>query len=122
MHAMTTHADKRCRQRGLADEQILLVLEHGTAIRTAGALFYFMAGKDIPRHIPSSMKERIAGITLVVDPESNELLTAYKNRHALKAIRKKVRYDNAAAFRERRSLSASMPEVNSTIQSSQVPS
>ncbi len=101
MLAFTTHAHRRLQQRGLTPEFAALVMDHGTAVNTAGALFYFMSKKDLPWNIPNTVKERIAGITLVVDPGSHDVLTVYKNQHAMKQIRKKCRYDRYSAHRRR---------------------
>jgi hypothetical protein len=100
MHEFTIHANRRLQQRGLSFDLANIVLDHGTAINTAGALFYFMSNKDVPNYFPISVKERIIGMTLVVNPESNDVMTVYKNRHALKDIRKKERYNRNSYFHD----------------------
>ena len=94
MFTITEHAQIRQQNRGVADEHISMVLRYGTEINAAGAIFYFMGNNSIPDNIPSSLKERLAGITIVCHRETGDVLTVYKNKEGLKLLRKKVKYNN----------------------------
>lgn len=100
MLEFTSHAHRRLQQRGMTYEYASLVMEYGTAVNTAGAVFYFMSKKDIPQNLPGTIKDRILGITLVVNPENNDVMTVYKNQNAMKSIRKKPRYDRYSTYRK----------------------
>jgi hypothetical protein len=74
-----------------------LVLKHGTRVHNGGALFVFMRGKDIPGQVSPGERARLEGITLVMVPEQGTVITAYKNRQALKVIKRKQKRHIAQA-------------------------
>jgi len=89
MVPLTNHAEVRCQQRGFSERHLELVLDYGTRINNGGAIFCFMADKDIPCHISPVMREKVKGITLILDLNESEIITAYRNRGALHDIKRK---------------------------------
>ena len=88
---LTNHALKRINQRGISNRELELALEFGCIIHNAGAKFVFVRKKDIPKDLPGSIAEKIEGIVIVMNPFDGTILTVYKNRNALKNIKRKIR-------------------------------
>ena len=93
MIAYTSHANDRMQQRGLRPSLVDLILENGRPTHAAGAVFYFVGTKDVPDHLPASLKERLIGGTVVVSRETGDVITVYRNRFGNRRIRRKPRYD-----------------------------
>jgi len=90
----TNHALKRMGMRRVNMELIELALEFGIKIHNGGAKFVFVRRKDIPDEIPAKIAEKIEGLVIILNPVDDTIITVYKNRGALKEIKKKVkRYD-----------------------------
>ena len=88
---LSRHAEVRCRQRGISTSAMELVLDFGSRIYSGGALFCFMADKDMPGQIPPQVQERLRGITLILNLQNYEVMTVYRNRKALREIKRKDR-------------------------------
>jgi hypothetical protein len=86
---MTAHAGQRLGQRGISEEELQLVLTYGTKVHNAGALFVFMRRRDIPRTLSPHSQDHLEGLTIVLDPLGEEVITAYRNRRALREIKRK---------------------------------
>ena len=95
----TFHALNRQVQRNLSDDDIGFVLAHGRRVHNAGALHVFLARRDIPTNKTVAQRYgRLEGTVLVLHGTNDEwtLITAYRNRHGLKAVRAKRKYDRQA--------------------------
>ena len=92
MMNISKHAEIRSQQRGICEEQLEIVLDYGTRIYNGGALFCFMSAKDVPGHLSGNVKEHVQGITLIINPGTEDIVTVYKNKQALKAIKRKMKY------------------------------
>jgi hypothetical protein len=86
---MTAHAQQRAGQRRIPEENLHLVLKYGTRVHKAGALFVFMRKRDIPPVLSIRSQDRLEGLTVVMDPLGEEVITAYRNRKALRDIKRK---------------------------------
>ena len=63
-----------------------------------GAVFYFLAKRDIPRQdLVDTSKARLEGSVVMFDKEEKEIITVYRNRRAYKEIRRKAKYYRPAA-------------------------
>jgi hypothetical protein len=86
----TQHAATRSAQRGLSDDEIEYVYQFASRYRRGGATIYFLRRRDVP--LPDRRRDfanRLVGTTLVCDPDSYRLLTAWRNRRSgLKRIRR----------------------------------
>ena len=92
----TAHAISRQAQRNLSAEDIEFVVAYGRRIHCAGAVHIFLGGRDIPGERAIAQRfGRLEGTVLVLStvPEAPVVITAYRNRHGLKAIRAKAKYD-----------------------------
>ena len=92
----TVHALNRQAQRNLSDDDVRFVLAHGRRVHNAGALHVFLGGRDIPADKTLAQRYgRLEGTVLVLNCAAGEwtLITAYRNRRGLKAVRAKRKYD-----------------------------
>lgn len=96
----TSHALKRMGMRRFNSALIELALKYGTKVYNGAAKFVFVRKKDIPKDMPSSIAEKIEGLVIIMNPVNDTIITVYKNRNALRDIKKKVkRYDKGGSCR-----------------------
>jgi hypothetical protein len=86
---LTSHAVRRAQQRAICREDIETVVANGTRVHNGGALFVFMGWRDIPVGVAPALRDRLEGITIVMDPVSEDIITAYRNKGALRDIKRK---------------------------------
>lgn len=92
------HAVVRQAQRNMSDADVAFVLEHGRQVRCAGALHVFLGRRDIPADRETQRRfGHLEGTVLVLADDNSQLvlITAYRNREALKEIRAKAKYRRA---------------------------
>lgn len=90
---LSGHAQLRQVQRNYTNNEISYILRHGRMIRRTGICFYFLAAKDVPRDERRlEWVQRLIGSTVLVNAEGSDIITLYKNRHALHDIKKKVKF------------------------------
>ncbi len=88
----TVHARQRMQLRALSEQDVLYVIRHGTRIWSGGMLHYFLRRKDIPGQDQRVDRiRRLEGTTVLVrrGKEGLIVITAYRNRKACRAIRRK---------------------------------
>jgi len=87
---LTAHAQIRGAQRNITPENIDLVLRYGKELHRTGASFIFLGKRDIPEDLRNDDQMRkLEGTVLIISEDSNHLITCYKNRNALREIKKK---------------------------------
>ncbi|NIX02635.1 MAG: DUF4258 domain-containing protein [Phycisphaerae bacterium] len=86
---ITEHAMRRMAQRGFKMADIYLALERGQYIYAHKTLFVFLGRRQLADS--GNLVERLEGLTLVIEPKSNSVLTVYRNRDSLRKIRYKER-------------------------------
>lgn len=92
MDSFADHAQQRCAQRNVSTDVLNFVKQHGRKIRRTGVVFYFLGRRDIPERLRSDDRyARLEGTILLVGADGR-LITAYRNRKAIKAIRRKTKY------------------------------
>ena len=94
---LSNHSHIRVQQRAVSVDAIEIARQHGRRIHTGGAVFCFLGRRDIPDYLPAAQRERLEGLTLVLSPDDETVITAYRNRRALKDIRRKKKYNRQAA-------------------------
>ena len=87
------HALWRMQQRNLSCLDIEYVVNHGHHYWCAGALHCFLGRRDIPeRDLRNSALRRLEGTTVLLEPKQRRIvITVYRNRSALKDIRRKAK-------------------------------
>lgn len=101
--SLTKHAALRIAQRNISLSDLDYVLEHGERIYKTGITMYILRKIDIPPGDGNkSQFTRLEGTVLLVGLSKNgnpEIITAYRNRNALKELRRKGKYDNRWQYR-----------------------
>lgn len=88
---ITKHARQRMAQRHLTEEHLEFVLKYGQVIHNGGAVFVFLGHRNIPDKYQADDKvAKLEGTTLVISHDG-ALITPYKNRDALKTIKRKLK-------------------------------
>jgi len=93
------HAAERAAQRNISQEDMDFVLRYGQEIHRSGAVFIFLGHKDIPESLARKRSvEKLVGTTILISSDEECIITAYKNRKALREIKRKdKRYIQKAA-------------------------
>jgi hypothetical protein len=90
--AYSLHASQRAARRNVVPDAVEYVLAHGRLTYRTGIRFYFLRRRDIP---PADRRHgwcaRLVGTVVLVAP-AGEIITVYRNRRALSAIRRKPKY------------------------------
>lgn len=90
---LTYHAEERMSQRGIRESDLHLAMRHATRIYTGGALILFMRKKDIPDSVRPQLRDKLDGLTVIMEPDTSHIITAYKNKRGLRTIRRKIKRD-----------------------------
>lgn len=86
----TRHAQKRMQQRAIRPQDVEHAALFGQVLYAAGAKFIFVGQRDIPRPLRRELAH-LEGLTLVVAPATDLLLTSYRNRGGLRDIKRKLK-------------------------------
>lgn len=89
----TEHALTRMHQRCLSITDVEYVVLHGQQHRCAGVVHYFLGRCDIPKKDQRNDRlRRLEGTAVLVDSNTRKwVITVYRNRSALKDIRRKAK-------------------------------
>ena len=95
---ITKDAENRASKRGINFEQIKLCIQYGEEIYRTGGLFFFMSNKCLKKlkKIYGAYLSKLEGLVVLTQSSNRSLLvvTVYKDRQAMKMIRKKNKYNN----------------------------
>lgn len=80
------HAVERMAQRNLKPSEVELVIRYGQLIRRTGVEFYFLGKRNIPSNL-RKLASRLIGTTVIF--YNHKVRTAYRNRVAVRQIRRK---------------------------------
>jgi len=106
---LSKHAAVRMAQRNFSPADLEYVLEYGHRIYKTGVTVYILRKRDIPHNDRNKSEiTRLEGtvvLTTFSRDEHLEIITAYRNKSALKAFRCKAKYDNRKRYRTDRNQS-----------------
>jgi hypothetical protein len=102
-YRISSHAARRMAQRNLDLGDLALVLRFGRAEYRAGAKFYFLCARDVPEGMKRAL-EKLVGTTVVI--EGDAISTVYRNRQALRRIKRKLKWQCSSASCRRRDINA----------------
>jgi len=86
---LSTHARRRAIQRNFSEEHVYYIVQHGNRVHKAGAIFYQMRKKDLPREDHSDERKcKLVGSEVVVCRCRRIVLTVYHARDLSKSRRK----------------------------------
>jgi hypothetical protein len=87
----SAHAQQRQGQRNISEEQLRYVLRHGTRLRRTGVEFVVLRRCDIPiADLRDDRWARLQGAVVIIG-DGGTVVTVYRNRAALRCIRKKLK-------------------------------
>ena len=84
----SVHSYQRSSQRGIRTLWIKTVIQQGRVVYRQGYKFFFMTDKELCYYDPE-MQERLRNLVVVLASDSNRVVTCYKNRNAVKRIKRK---------------------------------
>jgi hypothetical protein len=94
---LSDHAEIRMSQRNCSRSDVEYALNHGKRVHSAGVTTFFLGKRDIPQSDQKLSKiSRLEGITVLAKAMENgilQIITVYRNRTAIKAARRKSKYD-----------------------------
>ncbi len=81
-------------QRGIRESEVILAYQHGRRIHFSGRICIFLGKRDIPKELRNSpLAKRAEGTVLLVDfLTESTVITVYRNKRALKRLRRKPKY------------------------------
>jgi len=82
---LTTHSRMRASQRAISKDVIGFILENGIVFYRQGLSFYTLYRKSIR----NELQKKMSNVVLVVNEVSNELVTCYKCKNAIKHLTRK---------------------------------
>ncbi|SOD96430.1 hypothetical protein [Spirosoma fluviale] len=85
----THHSLERASQRSIGKEQLALALAYGETYHKQGLIFYVLGEKKLPAALCRKINAR--NIVVVVNGDSGQILTCYRNPDPHKYIRLKTK-------------------------------
>ncbi len=93
------HALLRMAQRNLSASDVEYTLTNGRECRRGAAIHYTLRGKDIPKPDRRNNEiKRLEGVTVLIAPDDNQIITVYRNKEASKNTRKKMKYNRKKSY------------------------
>ena len=93
---LTNHARSRAAKRGINPDQIKLCIQYGEELYNGGVLFFFMSDKCLKRikKIYGAYLSNMHGLVVLTNNNDKSLVvvTVYKNRNALRDLKRKNKY------------------------------
>lgn len=100
MLEITDHAHKRACQRNFSYDDLLFIVQNGNRTHNAGAIFYTLLNKNIPRTYRSQEAIcKLEGTVVVVCRCNQVIMTVYRARD-LRRNRRKSKYSKSHAQRQ----------------------
>jgi hypothetical protein len=94
-YVFTEHVENRMSKRGISVFDIYYSINYGKKYYRAGAVHFVLRRKDIPVKDQNNQSiQKLEGLTVLLGSKSKEIVTAYINKAAPRAIKKKKKYDN----------------------------
>lgn len=84
------HGQRRSAQSNLCEGDLELVRRYGVLEHRTGVRFYIVGQREVERYRDVEPRlEKLHDVVMIVAPDSFTVITVYRNRHALKQIRRK---------------------------------
>ena len=91
-YGFSNHAKKRLRQRNIWREDVRQAFCYGQVFLCDGILFFALNFDGIPNGKDHILIDELEGIVVLLDPNTKEVITAYRNPNAIPKIERKIRY------------------------------
>jgi len=96
----TNHSRKRASQRGITLESIKLAMFFSESFFKQSEIFHVVKDSLIPENLSEKLKKKIKNLVVIVSGNSNEIITCYRNKGALKTVKVKSKINkNKYRFR-----------------------
>ena len=84
------HGRQRAAQSNLSEDDVDLVRRYGVLEHRTGVRFYFIGRREVERyrHVAPRLA-KLHDIVMIVSQDGDTVITVYRNRQALKHIRRK---------------------------------
>lgn len=87
---LSIHAYVRLSQRSISHNDCMEAILYGRKFHATGVVFHFIGQKELNDCIMlQGDRERLNGLVVITDCSNQEIITTYKNKSALKEIKKK---------------------------------
>jgi len=90
------HARKRCAQRNITEDNVMLAIEHGKLLINAGSYVFFLGKRHIARAGLPQSYYRLEGLTVHASKGADGklcIITVYRHKDGLKRNRRKGKHD-----------------------------
>lgn len=84
----TNHSFKRSAQRGINDNNMAIVILYGEPFYKQGLIYYVLGNDRIPESLLKD-KEKLRNTVVIVDGDSDTIITCYRSKQPYKHIRRK---------------------------------
>jgi hypothetical protein len=92
------HGRQRAAQSNLSGDDVDLVRRYGVLEHRTGVRFYFIGRREVERYRHAAPRlVKLHDIVMIVSQDGDTVITVYRNRHALKHIRRKSKINFRAA-------------------------
>ena len=85
----TSHSYKRANERNIRSENISNVIEYGQAFFKQGLIYYVLGAHNFQNSSIEKRCDKSKNMVVVVDGNSNTILTCYRSKNPFKHIKKK---------------------------------
>ncbi len=90
---ISDHAQKRCAQRNLTQDEVDFIITYGRRVRRTGVIFCQLRRRDLPDDLEGSHPYyRLVGSTVVLSNCGHHVLTAYRDERAFHRDNRKTKY------------------------------
>jgi hypothetical protein len=87
----TNHSNKRASQRGITLESIKIAMFFSESYFKQNVIFHVVKESLLPENISEKIKKRIKNLVVIVSGNSNEIITCYRDKNALRTVKLKVK-------------------------------
>ncbi len=92
------HGSQRVAQSNLSEDDVDLVRRYGVLEHRTGVRFYFIGRREVERYrVVAPRLAKLHDIVMIVSCDDQTVITVYRNRHALKQIKRKSKVNFRAA-------------------------
>lgn len=95
---LSKHGRQRAAQSNLSNDDVDLVRRYGVLEHRTGVRFYFIGRREVERYrFVAPRLAKLHDIVMIVSHNDDTVITVYRNKHALKQIRRKSKVNFRAA-------------------------
>jgi len=85
----SNHSEVRADQRGIKKTSIQVAMNYCTSFFKQGLIFHVVKNSLIPESLDPNIRKSIMNLVIIIAGDSGTILTCYKEKNAMRQIRKK---------------------------------